>query len=480
MFFLKKKIILETLIALIYLNFFFSNVFFTSSNFFNSNIYSIHNTNSDIAFSEYKYIFTFVSIILLLFFFIKNYKSLYKEFVTNYEIKFLILGLLFGIIVTFKFFFFDLLIFFNFCLTLFICAGTLVIFYKYELKKLSRFVYYLIIIVNILLLISLINYFNIFKFDLVLFGKILMPSNPMNQKFIFLLLNSIMLLKFFQLNNSIQKNFFIILLIISNLFILLNFSNTYSYFLSLFFIIYFLVFKVFFYDKKKNFMVFFKFTYTGIFLIMLIIPILHITKSILTHYLSYEIKKNITLTGDFFPNPHQEIKCFDNQPTKVVPEFFRNHNNVPYKYKLYLEYKDLNCFDNVNPFHIINKSFKVIGLLSRFDQIDAYKKNASPYYKFIFVGMAPSKYKEQLTAGNFTHNSYYNMSIKYGVLFTLIVLYFLFILFIKKQSIYFDMIFLIIMSSQIFDDYLIGNRTEMSQFMWFLFGYFVTTKKKYI
>ena len=101
MFFLKKKIILETLIALIYLNFFFSNVFFTSSNFFNSNIYSSHNTNSDIAFSEYKYIFTFVSIILLLFFFIKNYKSLYKEFVTNYEIKFLILGLLFGIIVNY-------------------------------------------------------------------------------------------------------------------------------------------------------------------------------------------------------------------------------------------------------------------------------------------------------------------------------------------------------------------------------------------
>ena len=141
---------------------------------------------------------------------------------------------------------------------------------------------------------------------------------------------------------------------------------------------------------------------------------------------------------------------------------------------------NLECYDKNHLNYItktINTFYPFVGLLSRIDQINDYKKELSFDSSFLFFGMDPFEFDKQLNLGNFTHNSFYNILLRHGLIFTLILFYFLSNLFIRSTSFYFDIIFMIIITTQLFDDYLIGNRSELSFFIWFLLSNFYRQNK---
>ena len=100
----------------------------------------------------------------------------------------------------------------------------------------------IIILTNIIILISFTNYDDLNFKDIILFGYEIFPTNPSNQKFIFLLLNSFVLFFFMIENNDNSKFKLIVLtLIVANFLYLLRFANTYTFFFNNFkYYIYFL------------------------------------------------------------------------------------------------------------------------------------------------------------------------------------------------------------------------------------------------
>ena len=192
---------------------------------------------------------------------------------------------------------------------------------------------------------------------------------------------------------------------------------------------------------------------------------------------------------------HYKLKCVDvlakeyELDTKVLKYFHETHTypSILEIIKMFLGIKNfyikmlnLECYDKNHLNYItktINTFYPFVGLLSRIDQINDYKKELSFDSSFLFFGMDPFEFDKQLNLGNFTHNSFYNILLRHGLIFTLILFYFLSNLFIRSTSFYFDIIFMIIITTQLFDDYLIGNRSELSFFIWFLLSNFYRQNK---
>jgi hypothetical protein len=297
-------------------------------------------------------------------------------------------------------------------------------------------------------------------------------STPYNQKNVFFLLSLITLI--FIYNNC--KIYFYLIPIILITYYLISFSNTYSKiaviliyiliffkkyfykkkFISIFFLIFFLVFGPFFYNN-----------YT--------VKKIHGLTTSIQKYYHVKIEKNMIIdcqensglayVPDFYQetslNKHQfinlrPIKCFSNDYDLRV---FRHH-----------EYSDLG-----NHKYFFNDKFlpvftyDLIGYFSRTNQLNQYYKIIrNEFPRSVLIGINPKSYKNLIVSGNFTHNSILNIFTKYGLIFVIFIILILYKLMINNY--YHFVLIIIFMTTQMFDDYLIGNRIEISLFFWCLLG----------
>jgi len=294
-------------------------------------------------------------------------------------------------------------------------------------------------------------------------------------------------------NKNLKFNLIVWILIITNFLFLLRFANTYSFFLTILSILYILYFKIFKFNLSKKFILGLKFLFIGTSLFYITIFLSPFPKNIIFKIISSKIE--IVQYSDFkkltrhylLYGHHYKIKCSEvldsnsREPDVFVNEYFRKNKHVTGIDSLYKKMLNFDCYGKEQVDLVLNtidSFYPLIGLLSRIEQINEYKKELSFDSSFLFFGLDPVKIDKQLNLGNFTHNSFYNILLRHGLIFTLILLYFLSNLFIRSTSFYFDIIFMIIITSQLFDDYLIGNRSELSFFIWFALGNFFTTKKK--
>lgn len=113
--------------------------------------------------------------------------------------------------------------------------------------------------------------------------------------------------------------------------------------------------------------------------------------------------------------------------------------------------------------------FAQIGLIKRVgyqDQIiEIVKKDK---INFIFFGLKKENINLIINKGIFPHNSYISILLKYGLVFYIFFFYLIYTV-ISKNNNYFTILFLIMFClSQIFDDYLLGNRSDLTFIFWYL------------
>ncbi len=420
-----------------------------------------------------------------------------KKFNFNNDKLFLLILLLisFGIFGCLNYLSLDYLILLRFSLLIIICLLVLSFFYVSKFENFSIFLICLIIVTNIIILISFTNYHTENFKEIVLFGYKVLPTNPSNQKFIFLLLNTFVLFFIIENNNNFTFKLLISILIIINFLFLLRYANTYIIFLTILSILYIFYFKILRFSLSKRIILGIKFLFVGTCFLYLIIFWSSIPKNIILKIIDYKVEstqlldqKNL-IKNYIYDGHHYLLKCtetfneFKNyKDDSFIPEYFRINKDVSEYKKVYINLVNLDCYGRNHTIYVgqtLESFYPLIGLLSRTDQMNKYKKDLSFDLSFVFFGMDPLKFDKELNLGNFTHNSFYNILLRYGLIFSLILLYFLSNLFIRSSSFYFDIIFMIIIMSQLFDDYLIGNRSELSFFIWFLLGNFFRTKEKH-
>ena len=123
--------------------------------------------------------------------------------------------------------------------------------------------------------------------------------------------------------------------------------------------------------------------------------------------------------------------------------------------------------------HIIKRHYKLkfaqIGLIKRmafqdeiFSLISINKKS------FFFVGLSKNDIDFLNHRGFFTHNSFLNIMIKYGFIFYFFFLFFIFKFFSSSSNFFILLFFISFSITQIFDDYLLGNRSDLTFIFWFL------------
>lgn len=481
----KKEYILQLFISLIYLNFLFKNIFLQEIQLSNFFYYTIDYIPPDL-----NLLFVSFFVIYFLFFIYENSGKLnFLNDKTFLLIFFLLLSGLFGLI---NYVNLNYLILLRLSLILFICLGVFFIFYVSKFKNFSLFLKYIIILTNIIILISFTNYHTENFKEIILFGYEVLPTNPKNQKFIFLLLNSFVLLFMIENNKNFKLNFIVWILVITNFLFLLRYANTYSFLLTILSIIYILYFKIFKFNLSKKFILGLKFLFIGTFLFYITIFLSPFPKNIIFKIIDLKIErvqysdlKKLTKHYLLYGH-HYKLKCSEvlpfgaAKPDNFINEYFRDNKHVTGYDNFYEKMLNFDCYAE-EQLNLVNKTLKsfypFIGLLSRIDQLHEYKKELSLDSSYIFFGLDPVRFDKQLNSGNFTHNSFYNILLRYGLIFTLILLYFLSNLFIRSTSFYFDIIFMIIIISQLFDDYLIGNRSELSFFIWFLLSNFYRQNK---
>lgn len=122
-------------------------------------------------------------------------------------------------------------------------------------------------------------------------------------------------------------------------------------------------------------------------------------------------------------------------------------------------------------------TYEIAGYNSRVEQLSEYFENIKfRNVQFFFFGLTLDEYKKLIQNNNFTHNSYLNIFFKYGLIFFLLV-YLFFLFLIKKQNSIQFLVLVMFLVSQIFDDYLFGNRFEVSMIFWSMLGGALTFDK---
>ena len=123
-----------------------------------------------------------------------------------------------------------------------------------------------------------------------------------------------------------------------------------------------------------------------------------------------------------------------------------------------------NCFGN-RAYQSFYWSY--ISYLDRVIMSYAYDKNLN--FNNILFGINYEKYSMLIEEGYYTHNSFKNLFYRYGI-FIFFFLHFMFLSIYKNNfdiNIIFYLFFIIFASS--FDDYLYGNRFELTSLIWIIF-----------
>ena len=150
------------------------------------------------------------------------------------------------------------------------------------------------------------------------------------------------------------------------------------------------------------------------------------------------------------------------------------------KYKRIFKFEK--CYDNKYP--LKNNLFLLSSFAQRSSMIEDFFKTVT--IKSFFLG-TDNLDKPFFLKGNkkvyikgFTHNSYLNVFWRYG--FIMYLLFFLFLLYeisLNKKNNYFIIALIIVTFTQAFDDYLLGNRFEVSALMWFCLAMLNNNKENF-
>jgi hypothetical protein len=120
-----------------------------------------------------------------------------------------------------------------------------------------------------------------------------------------------------------------------------------------------------------------------------------------------------------------------------------------------------------------------ISIVKRHSQIEKYKDAFSVEgYGSLLKGLNPQNYQLLINSGYFTHNSYLNIVSRYGLIFILIFFFYILYLCKKNNNFYFNIFIILVLLSQAFDDYLLGNRSEASFMIWLYAGFFYNFNTK--
>ena len=211
-----------------------------------------------------------------------------------------------------------------------------------------------------------------------------------------------------------------------------------------------------------------------IFLFVILIgPIIYNSKSV---YLIHNMIDDVQYFYHFDFKKQKKVRCKNFEGDFLfTPDFYQGNNNI------YKNFAPKNCIaSNFNKkksleFHDYQYAsknypiltFEKIGYLSRSLQLNEYLFSVKKdFIRYLFIGIKPSNYSELIKNGNFTHNAIFNLTIKYGLFFTILILFFIY----RECKTDYDkyVLTIVFLFSQSFDDYLIGNRIEISMFFWFL------------
>lgn len=478
-------------------------------NFISKNIFiSISGLNFDFSIYVRKFFFydlynSLIFVISLLIFFL-NYKKSY------FWILSLIIFFLIFVFAKTNFLFKESITFFSIP---FICFIIFTFFKElYNSKKLNYiFTFSFLLILFFQLIVFLNNffkdiydsynysYFFLNKIYSFLFNFELTPVE--NSRNVIFFCNATLSILFL-INNKYNINKFILLLsaLFSSFFIFF-YANFYVKIVLFLFIIFFLI-KL----KKKNFF-FFSYKYIAIIIFLIFTSSFwlfnHKALTIINHvrlifdnlvfsYYSYtqpKIKNNYcTVIFDTNKVDIESFKSFKDIDLIHLRENFEKNYifftevewsiltdvNSPYfQYKPY--------FSGCTYYNGVFLKFKwlFISIVKRHSQIEKYKDAfLEEGYNSFLKGLNPQNYWLLINSGHFTHNSYLNIVSRYGLIFMLIFFFYILYLCKKNNNYYFNIFIILVLLSQTFDDYLLGNRSEASFMIWLYAGIFYNFNSK--
>ena len=238
-----------------------------------------------------------------------------------------------------------------------------------------------------------------------------------------------------------------------------NFYSLVSFLI--FFIYLFFYFKNKFYIFHKNFIIF--------YLIMIFLTPLVIS------YTTSVVLKNFLVKIDFIENEilndHTLKKC----NVRISPSEFKTDNWVTYEFKGKFQklFEIDMCYENSPP--LGDNIFLLSSFAQRAEMSENFIKSITleNFFKGTNNINKPYYYEnnKKIIINGFTHNSYLNILWRYGFfMYLLIFLFLLFELIQNKKNYFFIITLIIITFSQSLDDYLLGNRFEMTLIFWLILG----------
>ena len=228
---------------------------------------------------------------------------------------------------------------------------------------------------------------------------------------------------------------------------------------------------------KKNFFLFKKNTLIFYLFFIFLTPFLF-------NQQSTSLLKNLLVQFDTFKNE----KIYDVKKQKceiILPSGeIKSDNFLDYefskKYKEIFEFEK--CYNNLYP--LDNNLFLLSSFAQRSSMIEDYFKTVT--IKSFFLGSdnlnKPFFFKnnKKIYINGFTHNSYLNIFWRYGFIMCLLIFLFLINeMILNKKNNYFTIAIIIVTFTQIFDDYLLGNRFEVSALLWFCLAILNNNKENF-
>lgn len=443
---------------------------FLTSNF--SFFYSFDNKFSTLVGSDFFFSYILIFIIIMLMSYLY-----FTSTIKKYSIFFIFLTLIFSLK-----YFFDLKQYLSSILIpiismSFIFFSQKIIIKKKQLKFLFYFIFILANIIayklhvhfNTYLNIKYFVFFNDFiflssvnNFFLNNFQLVAGPTNHLNCFVYLTYLCNIFFLKKNTLNLNKKYLFTSFLILISYLL----FANTYIAILSIFTLVIFL-FHFNFLVSKKFIIFFFVFISFSSFLYNK--NILSSFKNLVNFYYSLnlemeqincsEVKKNMSLT--------EAMEKFSLSDYEVDVIYSLNVNN---------EIKKIENLPNC-----INKSqdikFIYIGFAKRTEFFfNIYSQAKQEFKTFLFIGLSKKSLDFLFNNGSFPHNSYLYIIIKYGLLYYILFVAVVAVKLFESKNSKAIIFFVLLSSSQVFDDYLLGNRSEFTFVFWYLLSIFINKK----
>ena len=209
-------------------------------------------------------------------------------------------------------------------------------------------------------------------------------------------------------------------------------------------------------------------------LIILYLMMIFLSPLVIT-YTTSVVLKNFLVKIDYIENEILKDNILKKCNVRIGPNEFKTDNWVGYEFKGKFQklFEIDMCYENSPP--LGDKIFLLSSFAQRADMSDKFIKSITLENFFKGTNNINNPYyyenNEKIIINGFTHNSYLNILWRYGFfMYLLIFLFLLFELIQNKKNYFFIITLIIITFSQSLDDYLLGNRFEMTLIFWLILG----------